>query len=186
MEMEKNGESSYRRFLRGDQNGLAELICAYSDALVRFAYSFTRDSTQAEDIVSESFAVLCLKRKHFPDENRLRAYLYKIVRNRSLDYLRRHRSHVPLEDLENVLGTGDPEQKHLLDQRNALIYACMQRLPEQYRQVLVLAYLEDFPPKQIGAILHQPAKRVYNLLARARKTLKELLEKEGVTYEDIS
>ncbi len=183
--MAEIGVSSYRRFLQGDQNALSELITAYSDALVRFAYGFVRNSAAAEDVAAESFVVLCMKRKHFPDEVHLRAYLYKIARNKSVDYLRHHRDTVPLDDVENVLGTGDPEQNWMRIQRDETLYLCLQKLPEQYRQVLVLTYLEDFSVKEVCSVLKHSAKQVYNLLARAKVALKELLEKEGITYENL-
>ena len=87
--------------------------------------------------------------------------------------------------MEQVLGGGDPETDYLIDQRNRTIYQCMQRLPLQYRQVLQLAYFEAFAPQQIARLLGRTNKQVYNLLARAKASLKELLEKEGISHEDL-
>ena len=115
----------------------------------------------------------------------MRAYLYKIARNKAMDHLRRHRHLVPLEDVEMVLGSGDPESDAVLRQRDETIYRCMQALPEQYRQVLQLSYFDNFSVAEICTILKKSQKQVYNLLARARIALKELLEKEGITHEDI-
>ena len=90
-----------------------------------------------------------------------------------------------MEDVENVLGGGDPAVNLLLQERNRQLYCCMQQLPQQYRQILQLAYLEEFEVKTICRILGKSTKQVYNLLSRARSSLKSLLEKEGITYEDI-
>lgn len=183
--MAETGVSSYRRFPQGEQTALDQILITYSDALVRFAYSFVRESAAAEDIAAESIAILLTRPKHFRDDAHLRAYLYKTVRNKSIDYLRLHRYTVPLEDVENVLGSGDPELDAMKKERDAAIFRCLQRLPEQYRQVLLLAYFDGFEPGQICGILKKSPKQVYNLLARARVALKELLEKEGITHEDI-
>lgn len=183
--MAEIGASSYRRFLRGDQTALAEFISQYSDALVRFAYSFVRNSSAAEDVAAEAIAILYMKTKKFPDEVHMRAYLYKIARNKALDYLRRHKNEVPLEDVENVLGSGNPETDAIRQERDAAVYRCMQAMPDQYRQVLQLAYFDEFSNLQICSVLGKNSKQVYNLLSRARSALKQELQKEGITHEDL-
>ncbi len=185
IEMAEIGVSSYRRFLQGDKLALEEFIRTYSDALVRFAYSFVRNSAVAEDVAAESIAVFCMKAKRFADEAHMRAYLYKIARNRAMDYLRRHRNEVPLEDVENVLGSGDPEQTAMIKERDAAIYRCMLQLPEQYRAVLQMHYFDGFSIVGICTVLGKNSKQVYNLLSRARSALKQFLEKEGITDEDL-
>lgn len=183
--MAEIGASSYRRFLSLDADALDQILITYSDALVRFAYSLVQNAAVAEDIAAESIAVLLMKHRSFRDDGHLRAYLYKIARNKAMDYLRHHRDSVPLADVENVLGSGDPEAGFLESQRNEAIFRCMQRLPEQYRLALQLAYFDGFTVSQICRVTGKSSKQVYNLLARAKATLKELLEKEGITHEDI-
>ena len=179
------GASSYRRFQQEKETVLDQILITYSDALVRFAYSLVHNATAAEDIAAESIAILLTKHRLFRDEAHMRAYLYQIAHHKSMDYLRRHKHLVPLEDVENVLGSGDLETGALLKERNAAIYRCMQALPEQYRRVLQLAYFDGFAVKDICRITKKTAKQVYNLLSRARAALKDLLEKEGITHEDI-
>ena len=183
--MAEIGASSYRRFLPGETTTLERIISTYSDALVRFAYSFVRNSAVAEDVAAESIAIFYLKGKHFPDEIHMRAYLYKVVRSKAMDYLRRHRREVPLDDVENVLGSGDPEAQLRTEERDEALYRCLQQLPDQYRQALQLAYFDGFSVKEICAVTKRSPKQVYNLLARARSSLKEKLEKEGISHEDL-
>ncbi len=182
--MAEIGASSYRRFLLGEEAALQAFVAEYSDALVRYAAGFV-GSAAAEDVASEAMALLLFKKKTFPDENRMRAYLYKIARSKSMDHLRRHRESVPLEDVEAVLGGGDPLPDLLRKERDEALYRCLNRLPAQYREVLTLAYLDDFEIRQICTILGRSTKQVYNLLSRGKDALKELLEKEDITYEDL-
>lgn len=183
--MAEFGESCYHRFLQGDKTALEELIRTYSDALVRFAYSYVRNAAVAEDVMSDSFAALFMKAKRLPDADSLRAYLYKIARNKCMDYLRRHRDTVPLADLENVLHVSGADVQLWMQERDKTVYACMQALPSQYREVLQLKYFDGFGVSDICRISGKSAKQVYNLLARAKDALKKLLKKEGITYEDI-
>ena len=183
---EKNGASSYRRFLQGDRMALEALVYEYSDALVRFAYCYVKDSAAAEDIMEDAFAALLGRRWVFAERNNVRAYLYKIVRNKSVDYLRKHKKQVPLADLENVLYSLDTSDKALeRKERNQTLYRCMQALPTQYREVLYLAYFEGYETEVIAKITKRTKKQIYNLTARAKTSLKELLIKEGISYEDV-
>lgn len=183
--MAEIGVSSYRRFLQGDQTALEELIREYSDSLVRYAYCYVKDTARAEEMMEDAFVQVLLQRKSIYDEQRLKAYLYKATRNRCIDYLRRHRREVPLEDVENILFSPGADVSVYYAQRNQTIYKCMQVLPRQYREVLELAYFEDFSVECICLVTGKRPKQVYNLLARAKTALRTLLEKEGITHEDI-
>lgn len=183
--MSEFGESSYRRFLRGDRQALEELIRTYSDRLVRFAYSYVKDSAAAEDVAEECFAVLFMKKKHFTREEQLRAYLYRTARSRAIDHLRRHKREVPLSDVENVLYSPDVQSPVFQKLRDETIYVCMQALPVQYREVLQLIYFDEFSTGQVCKLLGKTEKQVYNLHNRAKTALKRLLEKEGITSEDF-
>ncbi len=182
--MAEIGASSYRRFLQGDESGLNAFVAEYSDALVRYAAGFV-GAAAAEDLAAEAMALFLYKRKTFPDEWRMRAYLYKIVRSKSMDYLRRHKDTVPLEDVQAVLGQGDPLSDILRRERNEVLRRCLCQLPGQYREVLTLAYLEDFQIREICTVMGRTSKQVYNLLSRAKTALKDLLEKEDISYEDL-
>ncbi len=183
--MAEIGASSYRRFLQGEKISLEDFIVQYSDDMVRFAYSFVRNSAVAEDVAAEAIACFYLKAKTFPDETHMRAYLYKIVRNKAMDHMRRHRHDVPLEDVENILYCGSLEDDAIQKERDAVLYRCMAKLPPQYAQVLQLAYLEQIPIRDVCSVMKQSAKQVYNLLARAKTSLRTVLEQEGITYEEL-
>ena len=184
--MKEYGESSYRRFLRGETDALEVLVTTYSDELVRFAFGYVKSEAAAEDVVSDSFATLFMKAKSFSEDDQLRAFLYKIVRNRSVDYLRRHRRELPLDAVEGALSVSDAEGRLLEKERDEALHRCLAQLPTQYREVLELTWFEEFSNEQVASILGKSAKQVYNLRARAKETLKTLLEQEGITREDLS
>lgn len=179
------GESSYRRYIKGDPEALEELIRTYSDPLIRFAYSYVGSSAVAEDLMEDGLADVLVKGKRFSHEAHFKAYLYKTVRYRCINFLRRNRGYVPLEDVENVIAIGDLEGDAIRKERDRTVYACMQALPEQYRQVLELSYFDGFTPEEISSVLSLSRKQVYNLLARAKIALRKMLEKAGISHEDI-
>ena len=182
--MTDQGVRSYRQNLQ-DTQVLEQIVRTYSEPLIRYAYSMLGSFAAAEDAMEDAIAALLVKGGAFRSEEHLRGWLYRTTRNKSIDYLRRHKREVPLEDVENVLHTWDAEQNVFLRQRNQSIYRCMQSLPEQYREILVLAYFEGFDVERICAIQRKSAKQVYNLLARAKTSLKEKLMEEGISCEDL-
>ncbi len=180
--MTENG--SYRSILANDPEVLEQLIKTYADPLIRYAYCIVQNADLAEEIMEDAFASLIYRRRHFTSLEQIRAWLYKAVRSKAIDQLRKPRC-VPLEDLEEVLSSGDLESDILKKERNRTVYTCIQGLPAQYRDVLVLSFFEGFSVMQICKILGKNTKQVYNLQTRAKASLKESLIKEGYTHEEL-
>ena len=99
--------------------------------------------------------------------------------------MRKNGRNRPLTGLENVLISADGEEGMLGKQRRETLYACMQKLPAPYKEVLYLSYFDGFSVKEICHILKKSAKQVYNLLSRAKASLKAILVKEGFSHENI-
>ena len=170
----------YRRFLQGDGSALEALVARYSDALVRFAYCYLKDPFAAEDAAEDAFVALIVKKRSFTDETNLKAYLYKTVRNGCIDRIRADkRQAAPPER------TVDAEVLLELKEQSAAVYGCMQELPAQYRDVLYLLYFEGFRPEEAARILKRTKKQTYNLIARAKAVLKQILISKGVGHENI-
>ena len=130
--------------------------------------------------MEDTFATVIASKRRFSPRATFKTYLYKIARNKCLDYIRFHKKFVPLSDLENVLTFDDAEDAEKRE-RNRTLYECLQRLPREYRDVLQLTYLEGFDTQQVCSIMRKNTKQVYNLLSRDKKSLKILLEKEDIT-----
>lgn len=180
-----NGAILYFQYLNGDESALTTLVQTYGDGLVRFAYCFVKDAATAEDIAEDTFATLILKRKRFSARASFKTYLYKIARNKCLDCLRFRKRFAPLDDLQNVLYTNDVNASAEVSERSVTLYRCMQDLPAQYRNVLMLVYIEEFSVAQAATIMGRTVKQTYNLLSRAKLSLKTLLINQGLNYEDI-
>lgn len=184
--MTDNGVSSYRRYLQGDPHALEELVRTYSDGLTQYAYLYVHDYAIAEDVMEESFAALILKRKQLPDLLHFKAYLYKIARNKSLDLLRsKKRRELPLSGYEDALVCADPEEGIADRLRDRTVFEALQKLPQDYRDALYFAYFDGYKIAEICAMTGKSRKKVYNLLARAKAALKEILLKEGIGYDDL-
>ena len=69
--------------------------------------------------------------------------------------------------------------------RNRTLYKCMNELSPQYAEVLYLVFIEEYSIEEACKLLKKSKKQVYNLLARAKTSLKQRLEQEGFSYEDV-
>ena len=188
--LQNNPLDAYRRFFSGDTEAAGVLVAVYSDALVRFADRYLHDSDLSEDAAEDAFIALLLKRHHFKEECQLRAYLYRAVRSRAIDLLRKQSREVSLTDHEGILEVraeegSDPESAYRAEERNAALRRCIAELAPQYREVLLLCYFEELDPDSIAEVTKRSKKQVYNLLTRARASLKERLIQEGFSSEDL-
>ncbi len=192
--MQDNGIELYRRFLDGDTGGLEELISLYKCGLLRFIYGYVKDTGLAEDILTDVFMALYYKRSfREQDGATLKTYLYTIARNKSLNLLKKQkrRKEVSLETL-NENGNSEAERKAQIylfsttpspelaleiSERNKDLYNALEQIPVAYKEVLILRYFEDMSPERIAKITKRTQKQVYNLLARGKTALKEVLIK---------
>ncbi len=173
----QQGLVGYRRFLAGDSAALENTVRFYSDALVRFARYYVKDPTIAEDIMEDAFVALILKRRNFQEEEQLRAYLYKTVRNKCLSYLRGKKHLASLEDNADKLLGGSLENEILRRERATAVRKALEKLPKQYEEILILSYYHGLNVRALCDALGKTEKQVYNLISRARAALKTELEK---------
>jgi RNA polymerase sigma-70 factor (ECF subfamily) len=165
------------------------LFVTHLDAAYDLARWLTRDERNAEDVVQEAFLRAVKFMDGFRGEN-ARVWLLAIVRNTYYTWLRKNYAHgqsVPLD--EENMSADDSEAsyagneasasaEHLLHQKDAkrLINQALERLPDEFREVIVLRELEDLSYKEIAAVAEIPIGTVMSRLARARKLLLQHLQ----------
>jgi len=182
-----NGESSYRRFLAGDDNGMVELVHEFRDGLMLYLRSYTDDISSAEDCVQDTFIKLAVKKPRFNGKSSFKTWLYTIGRNIAVDHQRRFKRNrdVSLDDYGSVSDEADIEQSYLITEQKINLRHAMRRLKEEYQQVLYLTYFEDFSNEDTARITGKSRKQIENLLYNARKALRAELVKEGFSYENL-
>lgn len=158
----------YREYCSGDNGALEALVGLMSDALVRYACKLV-DPASAEDAAEDAFVALLSRRRKFADDGHLRAFLFKVTRDRCYDVLRRRKRLLPLE--ENYAAPF-PSHPH------GELYRALGAIREDYREAVYLVYLEGFSADECAVILKRSKKQVYNLLARGKAALRKLLKEE--------
>lgn len=144
----------------------------YADMLYRLALSYMKNREDAEDVVQEVFTkYFC--RFHLPmNGEQEKAWLIRVTINQCLDVLRKrsYRQHDSLEDMTEIVGTKQQEPSEL--------FVTLQELPDKYKDVIILHYLEGYSVEEVAGILRLSASATKMRLKRGREHLKEELEKE--------
>ncbi len=182
------GASSYRRFLDGDESGMADLIRDYKDGLLMYLLGITRDFHAAEDIMEDTFVKLVVKKPRYSEKCSFKTWLYTIGRNAAVDYLRRKskKADSTVEELaESLADEENLERSYLQEERKIALHKAMETLNPDYRQVLYLSFFEGLSNDEIAAVMRKSNRQVEMLIYRAKISLKSKLEKEGFTYEEL-
>jgi len=157
---------------------------SHLDGLYNLARWLVRDPVEAEDLVQETY-VRALRGAHqFHVGTNLRAWLFQIMRNTYFTQYRKRGREPETMDPEalEAIAAG-PARGGAGNRRSAMPDgtlgvdrgAALQRLPEEYRSVVLLADLEDFTMGEIAHIMGCPVGTVKSRLFRARAILQELL-----------
>lgn len=180
-----NGESSYRRYLAGDDNGLVEIIRDYKDGLIFFLKGYTKNILAAEEICEDVFVKLAVIKPAFLGNSSFKTFLYAIARNAAIDFKKKR---VPLSveeigEVEN--GERSLEDEYLREERKIAVHRALDKLKPQYGRVLWLTYFEELSNKETAAVMGKSVHSIETLIYRARNALKKELEKEGFVYENV-
>ena len=169
----------------GNHHALLEgLMARYRQKVMHLAVSILRDQALAEDMSQTVFVKAWQALPKFDGRASLSTWLYTITRNTCLTALERERRLVPLEDFaEAADDDGDPmvfgrgqAGAETAGQASAEydVAKLLDQLPEPYRRVVVLFYLEDRSCEEVGELLSMPTGTVKALLHRGRKKLAAL------------
>jgi RNA polymerase sigma-70 factor (ECF subfamily) len=177
-----NGESSYRRFLDGDESAFEDIMKKLFRGLVFFIDGFVHDTHAAEDIAIDAFSDLIVHKYRYNFKVSLKTYLYMIGRSRALDYIR-HRKVIDFVELSDAQAVADDsevlEEMVLEDDRKRQVNAAIAKLPEDMRAVVHLIYFEEMTYEEAAKVMKKNRKQVDNLLYRAKKELRIILGKDG-------
>ena len=183
-----NDSELYRRYLAGDDTGLRELIEKYYNGLVLYINGIVNNQAETEDIVQNTFVKLAVNKPHFKGKCEFKTFVYAIARNQALNYLKRYRSKLSDEPLDEQMifsdGT-DPETEYLKTERNRELQKCMKELNSDYFQVLYLMYFENMKTEEIAVVMKKSKKQIGDLLYRAKQSLKAKLKGKGFEYEEF-
>jgi RNA polymerase sigma-70 factor (ECF subfamily) len=148
-----------------------DIILRYHDTVYRIAFTYCRNTHDAQDIAQEVFVRYLKKTPQVSSEEHLKAWLIRVTINtaKSLMTSSWFKKVVPISENEPVISD---EPTH------ADTYFAVMSLSEKYRSVVMLYYYEDYTIREIAQILERTETAVQTQLQRARAMLKNKLKEE--------
>ncbi len=188
MRLYERGNPFTRLYMRDRTEEFGEAYERYSDELFRHCSIRLSDRERALELTQEAFVRAWQYMQRGEEVREIRPFLYRTLRNLIIDEYRKHKS-TSLEAMVDPDGEG---VEHLLppDETNTLEAAItrfdgvralkqLEQLPDNYREVLVMRYIDGLTPGEIAEAISETENAVSVRLHRGLKKLKVLLEPEG-------
>jgi RNA polymerase sigma-70 factor, ECF subfamily len=155
----------------------------FIDGLYGYAMAITRNQTDAEDLVQETYLRAIPRMRSLRPESDLKSWLFTILRNIHLNQLRKQRvaPKVLAIDADDKTASmvaetsKDPLARYVSKAEREWVLEAIQQLPSMFREIVVLREYEDLSYQEIAGILDCPVGTVMSRLARARSKLRALL-----------
>jgi RNA polymerase sigma-70 factor, ECF subfamily len=185
---EAHGTSPVRRQLADAERRVRfeTEVLPHLDRLYSAALRYTRDATDAEDLVQETVAKAYRSFHQYREGTNLKAWLYRVLHTTYISMYRKAQRR-PQESLQDEIDdfsfydelsrtTGSSPEREVLDTFTAdEVKDALAQLPDTFREAVYLADVEGFSYKEIAQIMDTPVGTVMSRLHRGRKSLQQAL-----------
>jgi len=166
----------------GKVEKLAILFERHQIMLYNFFLRLTGNRAASEDLVQEVFIRILKYRAGYQGESRFVVWMFQIARNAHIDFLRKRKEELPLDDqfAEAPSLERRPEDRFEADQEARLVRQALDKLPPKKRELLVLFRFQDLKLREIAELLDVQVGTVKVQVHRALKDLSRIyLELQG-------
>lgn len=160
-----------------DSDRIRQSVEKYGDMLYRICLVMLKNSADAEDAVQSVFMKLFMKVPQFESDEHEKAWLIRVATNKCRDMLRFRIKFHPIDDETLNSIAADEESTRLIE--------LLTELPEKFRLVLTLHYIEGYKVDEIAQMIGRTASAVKMRLSKGRALLEEKYRKEFVNYEYV-
>jgi RNA polymerase sigma-70 factor (ECF subfamily) len=176
---------------RGEERAFEELVRRHEERAVRVALALVGNKEDARDLAQDAFLRVFRNLVRFDFEHEFTTWLYRIVTNLAIDFLRKRRPAMSTsaeEEEEADLDLADPEGPAPSDAMEHMetaerVRACIERLAPHFRSVMILRELEGLPCQEIARIVGTTHVTVRWRLHRGRKLFLEEWERMETELE---
>jgi RNA polymerase sigma-70 factor, ECF subfamily len=160
------------------ENYFNELFNLYYEELCRIVFPILKDKDAAEDVVQDVFVKTWLRKEDLIVNTTFKAYLYRAVVFKALDYLRKQRnSQVVKDELKIIHNQSHQNTDSALEEKELIkaIEMGMEKMPENMRTIFHLSRFTDLKNKEIAEQLNISIKTVESNITKALKLLSDYL-----------
>jgi RNA polymerase sigma-70 factor (ECF subfamily) len=175
-------EMLLERISEGDRSAMHTLYSRHNVRVYRFVLRMMRDTTSAEDLVSQVFLDVWRTAGQFEGRSQVSTWLLSIARFKALTALRqRKHEDIDQDDVMEIADTADtPEASLDRSRTNDILRACVAKLSPAHREIVNLVYYHEKSVEEVASLIGIPASTVKTRMFYARKQLAELLKSAGV------
>ncbi|MFF3509653.1 RNA polymerase sigma factor SigW, partial [Bacillus velezensis] len=184
--MENLIKKRIKQVKKGDQNAFAEIVDLYKDKIYQLCYRMLGNVHEAEDIAQEAFIRAYVNIDSFDINRKFSTWLYRIATNLTIDRIRKKKPDYYLDAevagaegltmYSQIAADGVlPEDAVLSLELSDTIQKKILKLPDKYRTVIVLKYIDELSLIEIGEILNIPVGTVKTRIHRGREALRKQL-----------
>ena len=170
--------------LKGNQDAFEEIVTLFQHRLYQVCYRMLGNAQEAEDIAQEAFVRAYINIHTFDQKRKFSTWLFRIATNLCIDRIRKKKpdyyldANVPgtegLNMYSQIAAAGElPEEEVERMEMQERIQYEIGRLPDKYRSVIILRYIEELPLQEIGDILELPLGTVKTRVHRGREALRK-------------
>ena len=147
--------------LAGDHTAFEYLFNRYRDAIRRLFLQRSTSPEDTDDLLQETFIKVYANLHRYSPEYTFGQWLYTIAKNTHIDFERKRQASSAPSPEENLINT----------QQRSQIERYIERLPQQYRRLFVMRFIDDFSYEEIAEKLHMPMGTVKTRIHRARERM---------------
>jgi RNA polymerase sigma-70 factor (ECF subfamily) len=167
------------------------LVDLYKDKIYHHAYRMLGNKQEAEDVTQDTFLRLFNNLHRYDETQKFSTWIFRICTNLCIDRLRKRKPTYSL-DAEVEGGEGNdyyammpsnedtPEKQVIVSETQRSIRKAIEAMPEKYKSIVVLRYLQDLSLQEISDVLDMPVTTIKTRLHRGREFLRKKLEAAGL------
>ena len=166
--------------LVGDQMAFEYLFNRYSDAIRRLFLQRYASVEDTDDLLQETFIKVYVNLHRYSADYTFGQWVYTIARNTHIDFERRRQDDISIYEKFSAPAalTPSPEENLINLQQRSQIEHYIECLPEQYRRLFKMRFLEDYSYEEIAEKLHLPMGTVKTQIHRARERMCRLIRND--------
>lgn len=162
---------------RSNQDAFNDLFRFLYPKLVRFAMKYTKRKDDACDIVQDTFVTLWQKRDELNPNQSIQAFLFKIVKNRSINWVKKHSNQLESLDQQKLIDEStfkysNPDNSPD-ENMSANFQIWISELPERQREAFELSRFDGLNHEEIADVMDVSPKTVNNHIVTALQALRE-------------
>lgn len=175
----KTDKELYKEFLSGEKSSFEELVLRHTNNLIYFIARYIKDINIAEDISQDVFVYILLNKEKYDFDFSFKTYIYMIGKSRAINYLKRERRIVDIEQFESMCLYDEEIEKDIFQKEDIkYLKKSINKLKTDYQVVIYLLDIEGYSYKEVARIMEKTVIQIKTLAFNVRKKLKDICKKE--------